>query len=76
MADFGSRGLIMFNLFKNIWEYLFFPWEVEVIDEGHESWTRRYFDGSPDANTSREYVTYKYTHRFRPQVKIVKKYLN
>lgn len=65
----------MFKLFKNIWEYLFFPWSVEIIEEGKENWY--YIDETfQKRNYTKSFIEYKYTHRFRPQVKIVKKYLN
>jgi len=67
----------MFNLFKNIWEYLFFPWAVEIIEEGHETWYPYNFGVKMrGSGYNRNFIKYKYTHRFRPQVKIVKKYLN
>ena len=66
----------MFNLFKSIWEYLFSPWKIEVISQDEESWTRTYHGNLPDYHYTKTCVTYKYTHRFRPEVRIVKKYLN
>ena len=66
----------MFNLFKLIWEYLFSPWKIEVEERGTENWTRRHDFDLFKYNYKRDFITYKYTHRFRPEVKIVKKYLN
>ena len=65
----------MFNLFKNIWEYLFAPWKIEIIEEGREPWF--HIDETfQKREYARSFVKYKYTHRFRPQVKIVKEYLS
>ena len=66
----------MFNLLKNIWEYLLFPWQVEVIDKTSQRWSAQGLLDDGPRYYYRECITYKYTHRFRPQVKIVRKYLN
>lgn len=66
------------KIFLTIWQFLFDPWEVTVIEEGSEKWTRVMgpYSFSPKYGYGRNYVKYKYTHKFFKKEKIIKKYLD
>ncbi len=64
----------MFKTLQKIYEYFFAPWDITVIRRDTEGWT--YQKGLRQYSYSRESVTYKYSHKFRQEEKIVKEYLN
>ena len=69
----------MFYRLKKLLRYIFTPWEKEIYRTGIETWTERpcwAFCENYDRKYMREYVVYKYTHKFRKETKLVKKYLN
>lgn len=69
----------MKNFILFIWQLLFDRWEVEILEEGEEVWMRRRFVDSREVHKNefaRQFVKYKYKHRFFKKEKIVKEYLN
>ena len=62
---------------QKIWEYFFAPWDVTVTNRGEERWRSLCpYTGRELYGYKRDWVEYKYSHRFRTEQKIVKKYLN
>jgi hypothetical protein len=69
----------MFKLITNLWEYFFNPWDIEIIEEGQEPWFQQplgTFSEECRIRYFKSYVKYRYTHKFRKQEKIVKKYFD
>lgn len=66
---------------KRLWEFLFDPWEVTIIDEGYTHFTdydRQVWEAGKLVYLEyvRPYVKYKYVHKFFKKEKIVKKYID
>lgn len=71
------NGVFTFSNFQKLYEYFFAPWEITVIEEGLEEWHRTYRGTHvPYSEYERKFVKYKYKHKFRPQEKILIKYLD
>lgn len=65
---------------QKIWEYFFAPWEITIHKRGTQKYTDYTFYSYESVDFPniyyREYVEYKYVHKFRKEEKIVKEYLN
>jgi len=67
------------NPIRLLWEYLFDPWDITVEKQGSESWTSREWWETDPASGHRfikEFVLYRYTHRFNNKTKLKKVYIN
>lgn len=70
----------MTKLFLNLWAFFFSPWEITIQEEGREIW----YEHDPllggfthdRRKFQRDFVKYKYKHKFFNKEKLVKKYFN
>lgn len=66
---------------KKLWEFLFDPWEVTIISEGNDSFVNYDYTYWKNGNLvyhtyRRNFVKYKYVHKFFKKEKIIKKYID
>jgi hypothetical protein len=67
---------------QKLWEYLFAPWEITVHNRGADrfnNWKENSLGHKvmgTEYVTERNWIEYKYSHKFRKEEKIVKEYID
>lgn len=67
----------MMKTLYRLFEFLFDRWKKEVILQGTETWQHTLpITGHVISENERNFVDYKYTHKFDGSTKIKREYLN
>lgn len=67
------------NKLYRLYEFFFDRWEITIKEQGVEIWHKiniRTGYNIPESNYPKNYVTYKYKHKFCNKEKLVKEYLD